>query len=173
MIIRLTQKLGDKIGVRPRQALPRVPNPFADWTARLFTAQRTQYILLANTTSLYSMVFFGRGLTHEGVFLDRALSELRETLVYDGFGCINQRLIVPTTDRVSFSKTDDRRVLGSIGELVFQAQCHLEDPEAAHDAVAARLNGILLSIIGNGCPRETFQAMTRREIVSPGDPSSD
>lgn len=75
MIIRLTQKLGDKLGVKLRQSLPRDPNPFADWTAHLFTAQRTQYILLANTASLYSVVLFGRGLTHEGVFLSRALPE--------------------------------------------------------------------------------------------------
>jgi hypothetical protein len=173
MIIRLTQKLGDKIGARPRQALPRDPNPFADWTAHLFTAQRTQYILLANTASLYSVVFFGRGLTHQGVFVDRALSELRETLAYDGFGFIHQRLIVPSTDRISFSKTDDRRVLGSISELVFQAQCCLEDPAVAPDAVAARLNGTLLSLIGYVPPREAFPAMTCPETAGPGAPPSD
>ncbi len=173
MIIRLTQKLGDKIGVKPRQALPRDPNPFADWTAHLFTAQRTQYILLANTASLYSVVFFGRGLTHEGIFVDRALSELRETLTFDDLGFIHQRLIVPSTDRIWFSKTDDRRVLGSISELVFQAQCHLEDPEVAPDAVAARLNGTLLSLIGYVPPREVFQALICPEIASSGAPPSD
>ncbi|MGY6217329.1 DUF6933 domain-containing protein [Methylolobus aquaticus] len=160
VIIRLTQKLGDKIGVRPIQALPRDPNPFADWTGHLFTAHRIQYILLANTASLYSVVFFGRGLTHEGVFLARALGELRATLVGDGFRFIHQRLIVPSTDRIGFSKTNDQRVLGSINELVFQAQCHLQDPAVAPDAVTVRLNGMLLSLIGHVPPREALQALT-------------
>ncbi len=36
MILRITAKLGKKIGVSPPGSLPADPNPFADWSARLF-----------------------------------------------------------------------------------------------------------------------------------------
>ncbi|NOZ21562.1 MAG: hypothetical protein GXP25_10795 [Planctomycetes bacterium] len=46
------------------------PNPFADWPAHLFAADRVQYILATNTPSLYSMAIHGRGIT-DGPFICR------------------------------------------------------------------------------------------------------
>ncbi len=65
MIIRLTAKLGKKIKNIPSATLPPDSNPFADWSAHLFTAERRQYILVANTSSLYSVVMPGKGITSE------------------------------------------------------------------------------------------------------------
>jgi hypothetical protein len=33
--------------------MPLDENPYADWSCHLFTADRTQYIILSNTASLY------------------------------------------------------------------------------------------------------------------------
>ena len=49
MIFRLSQKLNDKIKAGTLPALPLDDNPLADWSAHLFLADRTQYILLSNT----------------------------------------------------------------------------------------------------------------------------
>jgi len=70
MIFRLSQKLAQKIEEAPKVCFPLDPNPFADWSATVFTADRAQYILLTNTPSLYSVVTFGRGVTHDGQFLE-------------------------------------------------------------------------------------------------------
>src|SRR5436305_1506624 len=84
MIFRLSQKLNTKIKAGTLGALPLHENPFADWSALLFFAGRTQYILLSNTKSLYSTVLYGRGVTNDGQFIDRALSSLREFMADDG-----------------------------------------------------------------------------------------
>jgi hypothetical protein len=47
-------------------ALPLDGNPFADWSANLFVADRTKYILLSNTRSFYSTVMYGKGITNDG-----------------------------------------------------------------------------------------------------------
>ena len=65
MILRLTAKLGEKVGLLPETRLPLDENPFADWTGHLFRAERVQYIIIANTPSLYSLVMYGRGVTDE------------------------------------------------------------------------------------------------------------
>jgi len=52
MIFRLSQKLNTKIKTGALAALSLDENPFADWSAQLFVADRTQYILLSNTKSL-------------------------------------------------------------------------------------------------------------------------
>jgi hypothetical protein len=57
MIFRLTHKLAKKIRIAPLQNLPPDRNPFIDWTAHLFTAERVQYLIVTNTTSLYSLAF--------------------------------------------------------------------------------------------------------------------
>jgi hypothetical protein len=83
MIFRLSQKLSTKINADILCALPLDENPFADWSASLFVADRTQYILLSNTRSLYSTVMRGKGITNESNFIDRALGNLREFMEAD------------------------------------------------------------------------------------------
>ena len=77
MIFRLSQKLNAKIKAGTLRTLPLNENPFADWSAHLFVAGRTQYILLSNTMSLFSTVMHGKGITNEKTFIERALSSLR------------------------------------------------------------------------------------------------
>jgi predicted transcriptional regulator len=84
MIFRLSQKLAKKLKSPLPNSAPADPNPFADWSAHLFTADKTQYLILTNTPSLYSTVIYGRGILNDSQFLDRALSLIREYMVADG-----------------------------------------------------------------------------------------
>ena len=94
MIFRLSQKLTAKIEAGPLATVPLDENPFADWSAHLFVAGRTQYILLSNTKSLYSTVMFGRGITDDRRFIERALGNIRDFMVDDG-----QEFVYPATRR--------------------------------------------------------------------------
>ena len=60
MILRLSQKLNTKIkaGKLTEESLDE--NPYTDWSCHLFTADRTQYILMSNTKSFYSCVMYGK-----------------------------------------------------------------------------------------------------------------
>lgn len=60
MIVRLTEKLAKKIKESGLVTLSANANPFADWSARVFTADRAQYILITNTATLYSRVIYGK-----------------------------------------------------------------------------------------------------------------
>ena len=72
MIIRLSQKLTKKINAGKQTEMPLDENPYADWSCHLFTADRTQYIILSNTASLYSCVMYGQGITDDSRFIERA-----------------------------------------------------------------------------------------------------
>jgi len=84
MIFRLSQNLNTKIKAGSMAAAPLNENPYADWSARLFTSDRTQYILLSNTPSFYATVMYGRGITDDHAFIVRALSSIREFMQDDG-----------------------------------------------------------------------------------------
>ena len=165
MIFRLTQNLNTKIKAGPVAAVPLDQNPYADWSARLFTADRTQYILLSNTASLYSTVMFGRGITTDSRFIERALSSIREFMQDDGLEFIYQQFVAPAGGVVRFAKALDRSVTGSMNELVATAEMLLAEDELSPHDVGFKLNDWLLSALGSGAthdygtPREAFKQL--------------
>ena len=118
MILRLSQKLSEKIGEKPRASLPPAENLYADWSSHLFTADRTQYVIVTNTAALYSAIFYGRGVTTGHALISRCMDAIRETMVDDGLEFHYLRLVAPASVRASFSKALNRSVTGSMNDLI-------------------------------------------------------
>lgn len=166
MIFRLSQTLAKKLKEGTLPVVPLDENPYADWSAHLFTADRAQYIIVTNTKSLYSVVMYGKGITDYSEFIDRALSNLRGFIEADGLAFVYERLVVSTSGGVRFAKAMDRSVTGSMNELVKFAKLWLEEGELSPFDIGFRLNDILLSALGSkqhayGKPREAFKALDR------------
>ena len=165
MIFRLSQELNAKIKAGTLRPLPLDENPFADWSAHLFVADRTQYIILSNTPSLYSVVLYGRGITNDSDFIGRALSNIREFMEGDGQEFIYRRFIAPASGTVRFAKALDRSVTGSMNELIGHATTWLAEGELSPYDIGFRLNDILLSALARDKaeayrnPREAFKTL--------------
>ena len=159
MIFRLSAKLGKKIKCPPTRPLPAHENPYADWSAHLFVADRAQYILVTNTVSLYSLVMFGRGITNDGEFLKRAITYLGELMEHDGYQFIRERVFTPETGRISFAKALNRSVTGSMNDLVFNAQIILTKEEISPYDVSYKLNDIPMSYLSYDRPHDAFGQM--------------
>jgi hypothetical protein len=102
MIFRLSQKLAKKLKQSTLPSLILDENPYTDWSAHLFTADRTQYIIVMNTRSLYSVVMYGKGITDDSRFIDRALSNIREFMEDDGQAFVYRSFIAPASGKISF-----------------------------------------------------------------------
>ena len=171
MILRLSQKLCTKIKAGALPTMPLDENPFADWSAHLFIVDRTQYILLTNTKSLYSTVMIGQGITNDSRFIERALRSIREFMEQDGQAAIYDRCIASATESVQFAKALSRAVTGSMNELVMLSTDALTSGEVSPQTVGFELNNFLLSAIAPdksdkyGRPREAFQAMVSGEVM--------
>jgi hypothetical protein len=167
MILRLSQKLATKVKAGKLIEHPLDENPYADWSANLFTADRTQYILLTNTVSLYSCVTYGRGITDDNALITRALDAIREFMEDDGQEFIYQRFVAPSSATVSFAKALNRTVTGSMNELTKAAKFLLEDELAPFD-VGRFLNKTPMSALGGidgrkyGKPEEAFARLAIR-----------
>ena len=165
MILRLSQKLNTKIKAGTLKPMPLDDNPYADWSCHLFTAERTQYILVSNTQSLYSCVMYGKGITNDCVFIERVLSSLREFMEDDGQAFIYQKFVAPSSVTVSFAKNLNRFVTGSMNDLIGHATGWLEYGEVSPHDLDFRLNDILLSAIvaskseKYGKPNEAFKRL--------------
>lgn len=165
MIFRISHKLSIKIKAGPLPLQPLSENPFADWSAHLFVADRKHYILLSNTKSLYTTVLNGKGVTDDRRFIERALGSLRESLEGDGQASVYRRFIAPSSRSVRFARALDRAVTGSMNELIVHATALLLEGELSPFDVGFRLNDVLLSAIAAGGtekygkPREAFMSM--------------
>jgi hypothetical protein len=148
MILRLSQKLSTKIKVGKLNSLPLDTNPYVDWSCHLFTANRAQYIMLSNTASMYSCVMFGKGITNDSIFIQRACDTIREFLTDNGQQFVYERFIAPSTATVQFAKALNRGVTGSMNELIGTAEYLLADHGHSPHSVGFELNDILLSYIG-------------------------
>jgi hypothetical protein len=171
MIFRLTLKLSKKIGIAPLPAVPfdKNRNPLIDWSAHLFTAQRIQYIILTNTVSLYSMVMYGRGITNDKRFIQGVLSYMREFMTIDGNKFIFEKYIEPQDKDIFFSKIVDRRVMGSMNDLVFQAKVHLNMGKLSPSDVSFRLNEAPMSYLNYSRPKDELQKLFFRDRESSGN----
>jgi hypothetical protein len=164
MIFRLSQKLNSKIKAGPLPALPLDVDPLADWSAHLFVAQRTQYLLLSNTKSLYSTVMYAKGITSDRHFLERALGGIREFLQAEGHEFVYHRFLVPAAASVRFGKALDLSVTGSMTDLVKHATYWLAQGNQSPLEVGFRLNHIPMSALASsgspyGMPVDAFQAL--------------
>lgn len=170
MILRPSQKLAKKIKVTPLTVLPLDPNPFADWSAHLFTSERKQFVILTNTASLYSVVMPAKGVANDEGFLDWCMSCLGEYMAEDGQEFIFRRFIAPATGAVRLSKALNRSVTGSMNDLIFHARMWLaEGGLSPHDA-ASKLNEMPMSAITYRHPREAFKLLTvDQEPADSGD----
>ena len=163
MILRLSQKLCTKIKAGSLKTMPLDDNPFADWSAHVFVVDRTQYIIVSNTKSLYSTVLFGKGITDDSHFIERALSSIREFMQDDGQEFVYRRFIIPASGSVTFAKALNRSVTGSVNDLINHATAWLADGELSPHDVGFKLNDVLLSSLARSKadfyrkPREAFK----------------
>ena len=172
MIFRLSHKLNTKIKAGPLQSLPQEENPFADWSAHLFVADRTQYIILSNTKSLYSVVMYAKGITNDSIFIDRALNNIREIMSAEGQESVYSRYIVPATASVRFAKAFDRSTTGSMNDLINHATDCLTDEDLSPYDASMMLNDVLLTAlapnksVAYGKPRVAFKELLGKTDTS-------
>lgn len=162
VIFRPTNRLNAKIKAGPLSGSALDPNPYADWSARLFIANRTQHILLSHTASLYSIVMFGRGITHDALFIGRAMESIGEFMTDDGLGLVFMNFIAPASASVRFCAALNRSVTGSMNDLEAAAKAYLARGDWSPYDVGFRLNETPLTAIGT---RETSGYATPREAL--------
>ena len=156
MILRVSGKLGKKIHVAPAEALEQDSNPFADWSAHLFTAERLQYVLVTNTAALYSALIVGKGITSGEVLIERTINLLRYTLVHDGLGVQFDSRVAPATGEVLFSKALNRSVIGSMNDLIYNAKWHMIERGMSPPYTSLLLNEIPMGQLNYANAREAL-----------------
>jgi len=159
MILRLCGKLAKKIDCYPEERLPLDLNPYADWSCRLFTAERVQYILVTNTVSLYSIVMYGRGITDCDSFTKRVLDQFRCSFCADGLELLLHRHVMRGMVDIRMSQVLNRSVTGSMNDLACHAKRVIENRGATIYEAQGYLRLLPMGALRYGIPRKVFVSM--------------
>lgn len=124
MILRLSNDLAKKVHAPPLEPRPLHDHLMADWSARVFSAGRTQMVLFVHTASFYPCIFPGRGLTDPLAFVTRAIEELREVVRSDALLYKLESQVIPAIDVIEFAKPLNRSTIGSMNDQVRIAKYH-------------------------------------------------
>lgn len=100
---------------------------------------------------------FGRGITDDNEFIQRTLGFMAEITAKDGYEFFYQRLIAPHTTRISFSKATDRRVLGSMNDLIVQADYYITERQMLPFEVSIQINEMPKSLLGYHSTKDAFR----------------
>ncbi|MSU64786.1 MAG: hypothetical protein EXS38_01495 [Opitutus sp.] len=139
--------------------------PFTDWCAHGFTAERYRYVIVTNTHSLFSAVTHGAGITSEESFIRRALDAMRGVLHDSGRAFAWEQHIAPAIASVQFAKLTDRRVMGSMNDLIYMARNYLIDRAISPVDLSAQINKTPMSYLWKRgpaiAPDRAFDQMIR------------
>lgn len=136
LTFRPTLDLAKALKLRELEEAPPPAQPLTDWCVRSFRVRRTAYLMFTESLSLYSLVVTRRGITN-ATKLRRAFA----TLVHEDFKHLTLGN-TPATDilrimtKSQFARGRDRRVLSSINDLAWGAQCYLERGDSIAETIA-------------------------------------
>jgi hypothetical protein len=159
MILRLSSKLAAKIKEPSLTVAPPCTNPFLDWHCSLFIHNRAQYIIITNSSSLFSVFMHGAGNTNIDRFCDNMVYSLRSVLEQSGFSLIYDRIIIPSLNQMLFAKPNDQRIIGSMNELIFQARVFLDMEDLSPYELSHHVNKVIMGMIHYRTPQRAFAEM--------------
>ena len=106
------------------------------------------------------MIMYGRGMSNEKKFIKGVLTYIKQFMAADGKKSIFEQYIGPLAHQISFSKVTDRRVMGSMNDLIFQAKVYLVESQQSPFHVSLHLNESPMSYLKYGCPKDAFKALS-------------
>ena len=159
MIIRCTRKVATKIKVElPSNAIEAEES---EWYTNLFRHRGAQFLIITESKTLLSVVIRGRGIATRQSFLTSFTEAVGEY-------CRNRRIasvlgngLAFGPNEAEFHKTNNRRILGSMNDLIYASQAHLEIHDRSLDELSDRLNETPMSYLGYSNPMKQVESLLR------------
>lgn len=162
--LRCTQKLLDRLNAVPALELPPTDAVLGDWYATLVRAGRVQVVLAVSERTLLPVVVPAREGRNVVLRLTEALVPLLESLGLPADAVTTERRAMESW---VIGKTANRRILGSLNDLVFQLQVGLaEAPDRTLLEQSLWLAQTPLKVIEYGAPdRATVAAFVAHRAL--------
>ena len=153
MIFRLTKKVQDKLKTGKLSSVPE-GNLFSEWYVHVFMIKRYRYFLITHAASLFSVVVRGFGIASEEQLFNVYFKELKEKLTEAGCDNFFEKITVSGLEDISLSNTVNRRVQGSMKDMIQCLSLIPDDNEDSPDEMCAFINRTPFTFINGDSPLE-------------------
>jgi len=149
-IIRCTAKLLNDLKFKPTNA-PDQPAGLCDWHANLLRLNHKKYVIFTNDLTLYSLLMRWDKTPSSADFLERFRLGLVTSLVREGLVESQLEYFLKEHEQITITKTNNRSVLGSMNDLIFQIKSMIQLGNAPTDVdlseITRQLNRIPMGAI--------------------------
>ena len=164
-IIRCTAKLRKEMGLKSAALWEAEPNfsYLGSWHANLIYIDRRKCVLFVNDKTLFNFITPDVSRTEIRNLDVLFRGYLSCVLSEEGFDGSAKQKIMSEYDEISFAKTNDRSVLGSMNDLTFHYKYHIQLEGGIHSpaipSIICRLNKMPMGAIKYSYPIEALKAM--------------
>ena len=122
--LRLTQKVQKVAGLKPSDLseIQESTSGLGSWTVNLFNQDRRKVLIFVNDRTLYSFILYGVRKEHYINLKESFCLGLQQLLSVDGFIENEQNYLMQGMDNISHSKTNSKKVLGNMNDLIWHYQ---------------------------------------------------
>lgn len=157
LTLRPTLDFAKKLKLADLEDLPLSERCLTDWCVRPFRVGRWSFLIFTEAITLYSIIVPQRGVTTPAKLRQTFAAAVHEHFQAPIVGSAHVSSILLALSDSHFSRCRDRRVLGSINDLVWGAQCHLEMGDSIPTTIE-RINETPLSHLGMDSPERLLKA---------------
>ena len=156
LLLRPTQKLASKFGLKVPAVTPETRNWVADWCVQDFSAGRIRYLLFVNTASLYPVVIRASGVNSLDRLVGAFETGVRQTLTGTPGMSHLERGILPELSNVALGRIPSRSLLGSTNDFIRMAYFHLHEDGLSLEETSRELAQAPMSYLGGKSPDRVF-----------------
>jgi hypothetical protein len=168
LCFKLTKDFAKKLHVKLSDSPPADCMSSSIWLANEFIWRRIRYVIVMHETSLFTVVFYGKGVNNDNAFLQEAFSSIGECMKRCGLEDCFSRFVSKEALEVSFARTDSRSVIGSMNEMTKAAKVLFDVCEISPAEASERLNETPMSLLRMDSPKDTFKRMASFNLVGKG-----
>ncbi len=146
-LIRCTQKLLKELNQQPVTNIEPIDNVLGGWHANLLLIERRKCVLVTNDSTLYAIFIPFLKKPDFQNFSDIFCQNLFKNLMHEGFSQIQIEALLDEHKTIKFSKTNNRSVLGSMNEQIFQLKSRIHSYGGVKFTPIYKLNNELNRVI--------------------------
>lgn len=144
MIIRLSNDMQKKVGLRLSEAAAPSSDFLQDWTLHLFLCRGRQFIIITNSISLFSTVLAGKGIQSGKTLVRELFPVLVQVHEAMGLGSASAKLKGVDANQVTFSKVGNRALTGSMNDIILYARSIMEEEPVSLEDIAQTIDQNIL-----------------------------
>jgi len=161
MRIRCTKKLATKIKVDLPDLTDEAPLS-SEWNANLIRHEGVQYIVALDSGTLATVLFPGKGIVSANDLADAMRFAIMKMFKRNGWLFTLGRYVDFDQSQAEILPTAEKRVLGSLTEMVRLIKGDLEYGDRDIDAIINQVNQARMSLIGMNAPKWLLDDLSKK-----------